>query len=53
MSLTYNKKRNGPRTDPWGIPLLTLALFEMYGPIWVDCIRLFKDEENQSLVIPL
>ena len=27
----------------------TLALFEMCGPIWVlDCIRLFRCEENQS-----
>ena len=27
MSLTYNKKSNWPRTDPWGTIQLTLSLF--------------------------
>ena len=52
ISVTYSKKSNGPRIDPWGTPHPTTALSEIQWPTCVVCVRFLRYEEIQSLTNP-
>ena len=44
MSFMYNRKRTGPRTEPWGTPEMTLAGDEWEPFTDTVCVRFDKKE---------
>ena len=41
-SFIYNKKSNGPRTEPWGTPQLISNVSDDFPLIVTYCLRLVK-----------
>ena len=46
-------KRTGPRTDPWGIPLITLAHLEAVLFTHKACFLLLRDPVTHDITLPV